>query len=322
MEINPNPIEKNPESDPIDSALGKTQELASSQGANPGDRFNDDQIVTLVNIHECLRRIFSHSLSAFLRMRIDVCLKSYAQVSYKELLHSFPSPTYLALLNPDPLEGKWIMEFSTDFCFAAVDRLCGGRGDGLNTYRELSDAEQTVIEKILYRLFDCLHEAFANIAPLTLSIEESATQSHTIGSSYLEEEMVFVMTLSANIRNTAGTIRLCYPYSSFVSVENALSSGWKDQDQSLGAFSRIPAVDEVEYQRMRNILLPAYTPKGQSESRLRDLAWRKDDSLGLLLTLQDGEVIQCIGIDYRSYLDEAAGQMQKSESLSKLFENA
>ncbi len=126
---------------------------------NHPDRFSKDQIRTMHNLHEQFARLFSTSLSAFLRMIVEVKLVSVDQISYEEFIRSIPNPTSLNIINMDPLEGEALMELSPTLSFPAVDRLMGGQGQVFKKNRELSEIEMTIIEKVLYRAFDCLHEA-------------------------------------------------------------------------------------------------------------------------------------------------------------------
>ena len=79
-------------------------------------------------LHEHFARIFSTSLSAFLRTIVEVKLVSVDQISYEEFIRSIPNPTSLNIINMDPLEGDALMELSPTLSFPVVDRLMGGQG--------------------------------------------------------------------------------------------------------------------------------------------------------------------------------------------------
>ena len=91
------------------------------------DRFSKDQTRTLQMMHEHFSRVFSTSLSAFLRTIVDVKLVSVDQLSYDEFIRSIPNPTAITLINFSPLEGNAILEISHSLGFTIIDRLMGGK---------------------------------------------------------------------------------------------------------------------------------------------------------------------------------------------------
>ena len=179
---------------------------------NHPDRFSKDQIRTMHQLHEHFARIFSTSLSAFLRTIVEVKLVSVDQISYAEFIRSIPNPTSLNIINMDPLEGDALMELSPTLSFPVVDRLMGGAGQVFKKNRELTEIEQTIIEKVLYRSFDCLHEAWANVLPLNLSLEASETNPQLLMQRYLPSEMVILMTFEVMMGEISGTLSFCIPY--------------------------------------------------------------------------------------------------------------
>jgi len=245
---------------------------------NHPDRFSKDQIRTMHNLHDHFARIFSISLSAFLRTIVEVKLVSVDQISYEEFIRSIPNPTSLNIINMDPLEGKALIELSPTLSFPVVDRLMWAGRAMCKKNRELTEIEQTIIEKVLYRAFDCLHEAWANVLPLNLSLEQSETNPQLLMQLYLPSEMVILMTFEVTMGEISGTLSFCIPYPTLEPIANQLSStSWyaaskKDLSEEHA---------EVLYDRLRRVSIPIVAYVGAARITLRDL-----------LELQEGDVIQ------------------------------
>jgi flagellar motor switch protein FliM len=263
---------------------------------NHPDRFSKDQIRTMHNLHDHFARVFSISLSAFLRTIVEVKLVSVDQISYEEFIRSIPNPTSLNIINMDPLEGKALMELSPTLSFPVVDRLMGGAGNVFKKNRELTEIEQTIIEKVLYRAFDCLHEAWANVLPLNLSLEQSETNPQLLMQLYLPSEMVILMTFEVTLGEISGTLSFCIPYPTMEPIAGQLSSS------SWFAASKKELSEEhaeVLYDRLRRVNLPIIAYVGGATLNIRDLLSLTTGDVLQLNTFSDHDFAVQIGSEYR-----------------------
>ncbi|MBD3266680.1 flagellar motor switch protein FliM, partial [bacterium] len=255
-----------------------------------------DQIRTMHNLHDHFSRVFSISLSAFLRTIVEVKLVSVDQISYEEFIRSIPNPTSLNIINMDPLEGKALMELSPTLSFPVVDRLMGGAGNVFKKNRELTEIEQTIIEKVLYRAFDCLHEAWANVLPLNLSLEQSETNPQLLMQLYLPSEMVILMTFEVTLGEISGTLSLCIPYPTLEPIAGQLSS------TSWFAASKKELSEEhaeVLYDRLRRVNIPIVAYIGAANMAVRDLLALDSGDVVQLQTRTDDNLAIQIGNEYR-----------------------
>ena len=263
---------------------------------NHPDRFSKDQIRTMHNLHDHFARVFSISLSAFLRTIVEVKLVSVDQISYEEFIRSIPNPTSLNIINMDPLEGKSLIELSPTLSFPVVDRLMGGAGNVFKKNRELTEIEQTIIEKVLYRAFDCLHEAWANVLPLNLSLEQSETNPQLLMQLYLPSEMVILMTFEVTMGEISGTLSFCIPYPTLEPIANQLSSS------SWFAAAKKELSEEhaeVLYDRLRRVNIPIVAYVGGARLTMKELlALNMGDVVQLNTRTNDTFAIQ-IGNEYR-----------------------
>lgn len=277
---------------------------------NHPDRFSKDQIRTMHNLHDHFARVFSISLSAFLRTIVEVKLVSVDQISYEEFIRSIPNPTSLNVINMDPLEGKALMELSPTLSFPVIDRLMGGAGNVFKKNRELTEIEQTILEKVLYRAFDCLHEAWANVLPLNLSLEQSETNPQLLMQQYLPSEMVILMTFEVTLGEISGTLSFCIPYPTLEPIAGQLSS------TSWFAASKKELSEEhaeVLYDRLRRVNIPIIAFIGGAKLSIRELLeLGEGDVVQLNARLDDDCVVQ-IGNEQRYFAK--AGQFRKHNAI-------
>lgn len=265
---------------------------------NHPDRFSKDQIRTMHNLHDHFARIFSISLSAFLRTIVEVKLVSVDQISYEEFIRSIPNPTSLNVINMDPLEGKGLMELSPTLSFPVVDRLMGGAGNVFKKNRELTEIEQTIIEKVLYRAFDCLHEAWANVLPLNLSLEQSETNPQLLMQNYLPSEMVILMTFEVILGEISGTLSFCIPYPTLEPIAGQLSStSW------FAASKKELSIEQTEVleRRLQRVNLPIIAFVGGTKITMRELLALDEGDVIQLQTRTDDDFVVKIGNEYRYY---------------------
>ncbi|HQH71889.1 MAG TPA: flagellar motor switch protein FliM [bacterium] len=283
---------------------------------NHPDRFSKDQIRTMHNLHDHFARIFSISLSAFLRTIVEVKLVSVDQISYEEFIRSIPNPTSLNIINMDPLEGKALIELSPTLSFPVVDRLMGGAGNVFKKNRELTEIEQTIIEKVLYRAFDCLHEAWANVLPLNLSLEQSETNPQLLMQLYLPSEMVILMTFEVTMGEISGTLSFCIPYPTLEPIANQLSStSWyaaskKDLSEEHA---------EVLYDRLRRVSIPIIAYVGATKITLQDLLELSEGDVMQLNKRTGDDFVVRIGDEYRYTAKPGIRQNHHAIQITKII---
>lgn len=283
---------------------------------NHPDRFSKDQIRTMHNLHDHFARVFSISLSAFLRTIVEVKLVSVDQISYEEFIRSIPNPTYLCIINMDPLEGKALMELSPTLSFPVVDRLMGGRGNVFKKNRELTEIEQTIIEKVLYRAFDCLHEAWMNVLPLNLSLEQSETNPQLLMQLYLPSEMVILMTFEVTLQEISGTLSFCIPYPTLEPIAGELSSS------SWFASSKKELSEEhaeVLFDRLRRVDIPVVAFAGNAQMTVRDLLSLGEGDVVQLSKRVDEDVVVRVGDEYRYFAKPGVSRQKQAVKITKIL---
>jgi len=241
------------------------------------DRFSKDQTRSLQMLHEHFARLFSTSLSTYLRTITEVRLVSVDQLSYDEFIRSIPNPTCISLFEMDPLDGNALLEISPSLAFSIIDRLMGGKGQAFRRNREITEIEQSIILKIIDRIFEALKEAWEGVIHLRLSLKATETNPQLFLQLYLPTEMVILMTLEVNIGDNSGTFCICVPYLVLEPVAQSLSS--KSWFSARKSDSHSDDPEKLE-NHIKKVAIPVECYLGNTELKLSEI-----------LNLEIGDVI-------------------------------
>lgn len=186
------------------------------------DRVSKDQMRTLQNLHEGFARLLSTTLSAMLRSLVEIELVSVDQLTYQEVIMSISSPSCIYVFQMEPLESSALLEINPSLVFTMLDRLFGGQGRGLETNRELTDIERSVINKIIERALMDLKEVWENIGIFSPKIEAYETNPLFVQVAPPGETVVLI-SLEIKTRNGSGLMSLCFPFILLESIIDKLS---------------------------------------------------------------------------------------------------
>jgi flagellar motor switch protein FliM len=195
------------------------------------NRVSKDQIRTLENLHDNLAGHLGSTLSAIQRAMVDIDLVSVDQITYAEFVMSLSSPSNTFTVNMDPLEGRFIVDFSPALAFLFVDRMFGGSGRLLETERELTGIERTVLAKIVKNLYRELERSWTTIIKT-----EMKTSSFESNPQFMQiiapGETVLVVSFQIKMLGNSGLLTICYPYMTLEPVmEDLTGRHWMDKKQ-------------------------------------------------------------------------------------------
>src|SRR5207253_9676511 len=81
------------------------------------DRISKNQIRSLHFVHDRFARNASSSLSAYLRMVVEISLEAIEQVTYADFLTNAADPTCYASVSLKPLDGQAALELRPEAIF-------------------------------------------------------------------------------------------------------------------------------------------------------------------------------------------------------------
>lgn len=203
----------------VDPAIGKSVALYDFRRP---DRVSKDQMRTLQNLHEGYARLLSTTLTSMLRTLVEINLVSVDQLTYQEVIMSISSPSCIYIFQMEPLESSAIFEVNPSLIFIMLDRLFGGQGRSIDSNRELTDIERTVIYKIIERSLMDLKVVWENIGIFSPKIESYETNPQFVQIAP-PGETVILISLEVRMRNGSGLMSLCFPFILLESIMDKLS---------------------------------------------------------------------------------------------------
>ena len=175
------------------------------------DKFSKDQIRTINMIMEAFARSWSTFLSGKLRSLVSVEIVSLDQLPYEEFIKSTFSPSVIAVISMEPLEGNAIMDISPPVAFAIIERMVGGIGTGTTQVRELTEIEEALIVNVVGDALRVLKTAMGELIqtnPRLEAIEYNPQFTQIVPPS----DMTLFISLEMRIEDSRGMVGLCLPH--------------------------------------------------------------------------------------------------------------
>jgi flagellar motor switch protein FliM len=186
------------------------------------DRVSKDQMRTLQNLHEGYARLFSTTMTSYLRTLVEIELVSVDQLTYSEFIMSISNPSCIYVFQMEPLEGNAIFEINPSLVFYMVDRLFGGQGKSLEQNRELTSIEESVMLKITERALSDLKDVWEHIGIFNPKIVNYETNPQFVQVAPPSETVILV-SLEVRMQNGSGLLSLCFPFMVLESIIGKLS---------------------------------------------------------------------------------------------------
>lgn len=186
-------------------------------------KFSKEHLRTLEIIYEHYARLLSTNMPVYLRKNVQVSVVGSEAIKFVEFTNSLSSPIIMGVVSFAPLNGSIIMELGTNLGYAMLDRMLGGSGQPLEKFRDFSEIEQIIIEKILVMFVQLLREPWKNvidISPVLNRLETNPQFAQVIAPN----EMVAIVTLNIKIGDVEGMMNICLPFLTLEEVMDKLNT--------------------------------------------------------------------------------------------------
>jgi len=192
------------------------------------NRVSKDQLRTLENMHDNFAGHYGSSLSAIMRTIVDVDLVSVDQITYSEFIMSLVTPSCTYTFGASPLDAVSLVDFNPTLTFSFIDRMFGGNGKILETERELTPIERSVMGRLSQRLYRDLERAWENIVQIQVEQKSFETNPQFI-QIVPPGETVVVVSFQIKLFQSTGLLTICYPYVALEPIITKLSAqNWID----------------------------------------------------------------------------------------------
>jgi flagellar motor switch protein FliM len=182
-----------------------------------------DQLKTLEIIHEKFARLIQTFLSGYLRATAKASVETVDQYAYSEYGNAISNPSFISIVNFEPLGGQVIIDMSPNLAFVMIDRLLGGTGDNPEEIRSFTEIELLLLKRVMKKVVEIVAEAWEDVIFLTPRLEKIETNSQ-FAQIVSPNETVSLITLSMNIGEVEGFVNICIPHMVLEPVLNKLST--------------------------------------------------------------------------------------------------
>lgn len=187
-------------------------------------KFSAEQIRTVQVIHETVARLASPLFGQILGEPVDVHVTGVDQLTYYELIMSFPKVVALTALSMPPLRGPMLLEIDGVVAGRFANAACGSTA-APKADQKLSEMQCLVIKDIVDRFVPFLDEAWKPVIAFTASAGPIETDPQFM-QIVPPTEMIVLASFEVKTGDLAGHINLGIPYLTIEPLLSRLSAIW------------------------------------------------------------------------------------------------
>ena len=187
-------------------------------------------------LHIEMIRDIAYELSANLRKRANIEIKSIEQISYGEYALNVPESTSFGTISILPLEGVLPIEVDLLISQKMIAELLGN-GDSFNiehTKPALTQLEVSVLEYFFNLTLKHMESAWDNIMSINFHLQGIEANAHNL-HSIASHELSLLVVSTIQIDDVEGNFTICYPV---VYIQSLLDKITKITDTSFARASR------------------------------------------------------------------------------------
>jgi flagellar motor switch protein FliM len=245
------------------------------------NRVSKDQLRTLESLHDNFAGHVSSVLTNIHRTMVDVDLISVDQITYSEFIMSLVSPSCTYTFSAEPLDGVCIIDFNPAITYAFIERMFGGSGKVLDTGREMTGIERTLMSRIVQMVYHELEDVWSHIAPVQIKHVSLDTNPQFV-QVVPPGETVIVVSFQLKLLQATGLMTICYPYMTLESIIGKLSAqNWIDATKKRSLTNDA----EINRANLEGLPVPLRAVLGHTDIRIRDFLALK---IGDIITTNHG----------------------------------
>lgn len=230
------------------------------------NRVSKDQLRTLESMHDNFAGHVSSILSNVHRAMVDVDLISVDQITYSEFIMSLVSPSCTYTFSAEPLEGMCILDFNPSITYASIERMFGGSGKVLDTGREMTGIERSLMSRIVQMVYHELEDAWSHIAAVKIKHVNLDTNPQFV-QVVPPGETVIVVSFQLKLLQTSGLMTICYPYMALEPIIGKLSAqNWIDATKKRS----LSGDAEINRANLEELSVPLCAIMADTDIRIRD----------------------------------------------------
>ena len=238
------------------------------------NKFSKDLLRILKSFHDNMARLFSASISVYLRQDVKIHLTYIEQHTYNEYIEDSNEKSLFYIISF--IDDQAILSLDVNIALLLVEKLLGGQGQTPEVDRDdLTEMEMTIIRNMLDLLFTHQKESWGDVMkdlPRIITVESNPRVIHLVQPNDIVLKMVFEITFG----DAVGIFTFCIPY---IALERVLNSLLQSQFVRM-QHQLVKKTDEMQ----RNL--------ADAEIELAAILGQTIVSVEDLLTIQQGDIIR------------------------------
>lgn len=279
-------------------------------------KFAKDHLRTMQIIHENYARLITNFLSGYLRTLVQVDVISMEALQYSEFTNSIANPAVLGIINFNPLPGSIIFDLSPAIAYALIERILGGKGNGIEKIRGFTEIEIAILMRIISQMLTFMREPWENVAHIRPSLDRIETNAQ-FAQIMNPTEMIALVTFQAKIGEVEGLMNLCIPHMVVEPVMSKLSTRiW---------FSMIEKGTTEETQKalrskVEETRVPVIAILGRTELKVSEFLQLQTGDVLALRTPVDGEMEVMVGELHKFYAKPGVKNKKTAVKITRVLE--
>lgn len=209
-------------------------------GARPYDfrrptKLSREHVRALQVGYETYARQCTTLITSTLRVVGQMSLVSVEQLTYEEYVNTLSTPTVMAMLSLEPIQGTGLLEMSLGSAMTTVDHLLGGAGGPDQPNRTPTDLEEPLLRRFIGRMLQEFRYAFSSLVdwhPAVTAVEYNPQFAQVASAS----DVMIAASFDLKIGVVESTSTVCLPFAPVLPLLEA-------------ATGRAPATEHQKRQR-------------------------------------------------------------------------
>jgi flagellar motor switch protein FliM len=180
-------------------------------------KFTRDRLKLVFSVYENFARVISSYLTSMMRLSCQVEMIDIEEQKFFEFNNALSENDIVAMFeasvdgdNNDP--ENIMIQMSNPIIYALIDRMIGGSGEneGADYSAGFTDIEISIFENVMVHVLPIMEESWRSYFDIKFSFDKIETNPRLI-QSIQSDEIVVIIVLNIEIKETTGTFNICIP---------------------------------------------------------------------------------------------------------------
>jgi len=229
-------------------------------------QISKEQVRSVSTLQEAFALHATNSLSAYLRVGMDVSVISVEQITFSEFLARLPYDlTYWASIEVVPLEATALVQMDLSLAFPVIDLVLGGLGKDEPEERAITEIEENILENVMRIVCRELQTAWNTVFKIEFRFARREITQQVSGLM-LASEKVLALGFEIRMPEHTGLLSVALPAVVSNALLRKLATQWTQAKPSATSTH-----SERVRERLRGTLFPVELSLPETPVRMQEL---------------------------------------------------